>query len=549
MAQISSTLTLADHLGASKARWAIGRMNYFVPAGLYALGNPTPNDPVVVTANYKMSYDSVRSSLVGRNAWMLVLETYGINVWCAAGKGTFGTEELVQRIAATNLASVVKHRRLILPILGAPGVAAYQVVRQSGFSVRYSTIRADDLPEYLDNGMKTTPAMQELTFSLRERLVLIPVEFVLVLKTLCIWGAVLFLAATLMYGLTAGISALVALIGAVLTGIALTPILLPWIPVRSFAVKGALTGLAWSIVFYFFANGTEWSPGVTIATFLALPAISAFYALNFTGCTNFTSRSGVKKEMRLGIPVIQPEKLRNPEAMLALRAWAPNLIVVAAFGQILRADVLELPKWGCINIHGSLLPRGRGAAPIQAAILAGDQQTGITIMKMDPGVDTGPMLSQRAIPISPEDTAGTLFEKLAPIGAELLLETLSRYLSRELQPQPQPAEGITYAPMLKKEDGRLDFTQPAAALERRVRAFTPWPGSWFEWNGAPLKVVRAHVSEKNGPGAGDRLIFEGYPAIGTGAGILVLEEIQPAGKKSMPGKAFLAGTREWENHE
>ncbi len=253
--------------------------------------------------------------------------------------------------------------------------------------------------------------------------------------------------------------------------------------------------------------------------------------------------------LRLGIPVIQPEKLRNPEAMPALRAWAPDLIVVAAFGQILRPEVLDLPKWGCINIHGSLLPRGRGAAPIQAAVLAGDQQTGITIMKMDPGVDTGPMLSQRAIPISPEDTAGTLFEKLAPIGAELLLETLPRYLSGELASQPQPADGVTYAPMLKKEDGRLDFTRPAAALERRVRAFNPWPGSWFEWNGAPLKVLRARVSEKNGPGAGDRLIFEGYPAIGTGAGILVLEEIQPAGKKIMNGKAFLAGMREWENHE
>jgi methionyl-tRNA formyltransferase len=253
--------------------------------------------------------------------------------------------------------------------------------------------------------------------------------------------------------------------------------------------------------------------------------------------------------LRLGIPVIQPEKLRNPEAMLPLQAWAPDLIVVAAFGQILRPDVLSLPKWGCINIHGSLLPRGRGAAPIQAAILAGDQETGITIMKMDPGVDTGPILSQRAIPISPEDTVGTLFEKLAPIGAELLLATLPRYFSGELQPQPQPAEGITYVPVLKKEDGRLDFTQPAAALERRVRAFNPWPGTWFEWNGALVKVLRARVSEETGPSAGHRLIFEGYPAIGTGAGILILDEIQPAGKKSMPGKAFLTGARNWEHHE
>jgi len=250
--------------------------------------------------------------------------------------------------------------------------------------------------------------------------------------------------------------------------------------------------------------------------------------------------------LRLGIPVIQPEKLRSPEAMTQLRHWAPDLIVVAAFGQILRPEVLDLPKFGCINVHGSLLPRGRGAAPIQAAILAGDQETGITIMKMDPGVDTGPMLSQRAIPILSEDTAGTLFEKLAPIGAELLLETLPRYISGELQPQPQPTEGVTYVPMLKKEDGRLDFSQPAAALERRVRAFNPWPGTWFEWNGAALKVMRARVSAEIKPGAGQRLTLEGYPAIGTGAGVLILEEIQPAGKKLMTGKAFLSGGRDWE---
>ena len=253
--------------------------------------------------------------------------------------------------------------------------------------------------------------------------------------------------------------------------------------------------------------------------------------------------------LRLGIPVIQPEKLRNPEAMELLRTWAPDLIVVAAFGQILRPDVLDLPKYGCINIHGSLLPRGRGAAPIQASILTGDTETGITIMKMDPGVDTGPMLSQRAIPITPQDTAGTLFEKLAPLGAELLIETLPRYLSGDLQPQPQPAEGVTYVPMLKKEDGLLDFNQPAALLERRVRAFTPWPGTWFEWNEVPIKVLRARVGAEKSLDAGSRLIIEGYPAISTSEGIFILEEIQPAGKKRMSGKAFLAGARDWVDHD
>ncbi len=249
--------------------------------------------------------------------------------------------------------------------------------------------------------------------------------------------------------------------------------------------------------------------------------------------------------LRLDIPVIQPEKLRQPEAMEQLRAWSPDVIVVAAFGQILRPAVLDLPPFGCINVHGSLLPRWRGAAPIQAAILAGDKETGITIMKMDAGVDTGPILSQRALPIAPDETGGSLFEKMSALGAELLLETLPRYLSGELVPQLQLEQGATYAPMLKKEDGLLDFNQPAAALERRVRAMNPWPGAYFQWNGMPLKVLRARLGEGKSPGAGSRLRVRGEPGLGAGEGILVLEEVQPAGKKSMSGKAFLSGARDW----
>jgi methionyl-tRNA formyltransferase len=251
--------------------------------------------------------------------------------------------------------------------------------------------------------------------------------------------------------------------------------------------------------------------------------------------------------LRLGLPIMQPEKLRLSEAMLQLQAWAPDLIVVAAFGQILRPDVLDLPRYGCINVHGSLLPRGRGAAPIQASILAGDQETGITIMKMDPGVDTGPILSQRILPIAPDETSGTLFTKMAPLGAELLLETLPRYLSGELVPQPQPGLGATYAPMLKKEDGLLDFAQSAIALERRVRAMSPWPGAFFEWQGTPLKVLCSRVGRGRSPGVGSRLVEQGCPAVGTCEGILLLEEVKPAGKKSMPGKAFLSGVRNWES--
>ncbi len=248
----------------------------------------------------------------------------------------------------------------------------------------------------------------------------------------------------------------------------------------------------------------------------------------------------------LGVPVIQPEKLKQPEAMEQLRAWQPDLIVVAAFGQILKKDVLDLPRFGCVNVHASLLPRWRGAAPINAAILAGDEETGVTIMKMDVGLDTGPMLSMKRIRIEPDDTAGSLFEALSTLGADLLIETLPGYMDGKLTLQPQPDEGATYAPMLKKEDGRLDFTKSAVELARRVRAMNPWPGAWFEWDGNLLKVGRAAVGKGKGGKGGDRLIVEGSPAVVCGEGILILEEIQPPGKKIMPGKAFLSGTRDWD---
>lgn len=248
--------------------------------------------------------------------------------------------------------------------------------------------------------------------------------------------------------------------------------------------------------------------------------------------------------LELGIAVMQPEKLRLPEAMEQLRAWAPELIVVAAFGQILRKDVLQLPRYGCINVHASLLPRWRGAAPINAAILHGDEETGVTIMQMDVGLDTGPMLSQRSIRLTPEDTAGSVFERLSTLGAELLTETLPDYLSGRLTPVPQPEEGMTYAPMLKKEEGQLDFNHDVRELERRVRAFNPWPGAFMDFDGAPLKVHRARA-EAGEASMGQRLVVQNQPAIAAGGGILILEEVQPAGKKSMSGKSFLAGARNW----
>jgi methionyl-tRNA formyltransferase len=288
----------------------------------------------------------------------------------------------------------------------------------------------------------------------------------------------------------------------------------------------------------------------------ALPALKAlFQHYDVVGVVTQPDRaSGRGRELKpppvkllaqeLSIPVIQPEKLRQPEAMEQLRSWNPDLIVVAAFGQILRKDVLELPPHGCINVHASLLPRWRGAAPINAAILHGDEETGITIMKMDVGLDTGPILTQRSIRLTREDTAGSVFEKLSQLGADLLVETLPDYLSGKIQPVPQPEDGSTYAPMLKKEEGQLDFTHPAEELERRVRAFNPWPGAFMDFDGTLLKVHRAHV-EAGEAEVGQKLIYRDQPAVGAGNGLLVLDEVQPAGKKTMSGKAFLSGARQW----
>ena len=248
--------------------------------------------------------------------------------------------------------------------------------------------------------------------------------------------------------------------------------------------------------------------------------------------------------LELGIPVMQPEKLRAPDAMQQLVSWKPDLIVVAAFGQILKRDVLELPRFGCLNVHASLLPRWRGAAPINAAILHGDEETGVTIMQMDVGLDTGPMLAKRSLRLSADDTAGSVTEALSHLGARLLIETLPEYLSGNITPQPQPAEGATYAPMLKKEQGRLDFTRDVNDLERQVRAFNPWPGAFMDYEGGLLKVHRAHV-EGGATSAGQRLVHRGQPAVGARDGLLILDEVQPAGKKPMSGKSFLAGARQW----
>lgn len=296
-------------------------MSYLVPPGLYAIGSPGPEDPVVVTANYKMSYDLVRREFSGRSVWLLVLETFGINVWCAAGKGTFGTDELVRRVEKVGLATVVTHRTLILPILGAPGVAAHQVARRSGFQVRYATIRAADLPEYLDNGMVTTPDMRRLTFTTRERLALTPIELVTTGKWVVPFVVLLVVLSALSGGLLSFstlVSSLVLLVGTVLTGAVAAPVLLPWLPSKSFAVKGAVAGCCWAVLFIGVGRGTTgWLDAMALV--LTVPAVTAFLTLNFTGSTPFTSRSGVKTEMRLGLPVMAVSLLAGIFLWIAAR--------------------------------------------------------------------------------------------------------------------------------------------------------------------------------------------------------------------------------------
>lgn len=245
------------------------------------------------------------------------------------------------------------------------------------------------------------------------------------------------------------------------------------------------------------------------------------------------------------IECIQPSKLKEPGVFEQLVQWNPDAIIVVAFGQILRQNVLDLPKFGCVNVHASLLPRWRGAAPIQAAILNGDQQTGITIMKLDPGVDTGPILKQESITIQDHETTESLSKKLSEIGAHLLIDTLYEYFSGNIVAVPQPENGIMYAPMLQKDNGVLDFSRSAIELDRQVRAFFPWPGTYLVVSDDRIKVISASVIGNQNYHSGERGVVEGYPVVGTPLGALKLETVQPSGKKPMTGKNFLNGFHSW----
>ena len=307
--RVKTKLEARDVLGRWKMRWGMGRDRYRIEPGLYAAGNPNADSPVLVTTNYKMTFDVLRGQLSELDAWILVLETHGVNVWCAAGKGTFGTDQVVERVKTTRLEKVVSHRKLLLPQLGAPGVSAHRVRKECGFSVVYGPVRARDVRRFLADGMKASPEMRRVEFPVTERLALGPVELVMMLKKPT---AIVALAAFVLGGIGPevfsvvdawhrGLGALGVWLTGLLAGAVATPALLPWIPGRAFAAKGSLVGAlvaAWAAMQYWEVLG----PLQGVALLLALPAVSSYVAMNFTGATTFTSPSGVEKEMRGAIP-------------------------------------------------------------------------------------------------------------------------------------------------------------------------------------------------------------------------------------------------------
>jgi len=308
--RVKTTLDESDRLGTFLARIGIGRNDYKIAPGLYAVGTPGSASPVLVTANYKLSFDHLRSRLTATDAWILVLDTRGINVWCAAGKGTFGTEELVRRVETAQLSKVVTHRRLILPQLGAVGVSAHKVRKGCGFEVVWGPIQARDLEAFLKAGLKADESMRRVTFTVDQRLVLVPVEITLLRKYL-LWAlAAIFVLSGIgphLFSVSAawhrGLLSAAACLSGILAGCVLVPAFLPWIPGRAFSLKGALMGLAAGLLMVALTAASphvSFWPGISLV--LIAVTIGSFLAMNFTGSTPFTSPSGVEKEMRRAIP-------------------------------------------------------------------------------------------------------------------------------------------------------------------------------------------------------------------------------------------------------
>ncbi|MHB8867205.1 MAG: mercury methylation corrinoid protein HgcA [Thermoleophilia bacterium] len=306
--QVATHLTAADILGRWRVRLGVRRSDYRVAPGLYAVGAPGLESPVLVTANYKLSFDALRSNLPGMDAWLLVLDTKGVNVWCAAGRGTFGTDELVRRIEAVGLMHVVSHRTVVVPQLGAPGVAAHEVRGRSGFRVAYGPVRAVDIPAFLHSGLRATPEMRRVSFTVKERLAVTGVEIVRALRVV----VPLAVAAVLVAALLTGVGVVGASWGwlavaapfaaALVAGLVAVPALLPWIPGRAFASKGAVVGAVAAGLALLVVRG-RLSPVVMLAALVGATALTSYLAVSFTGSTTFTSPSGVEKEMRRAIPV------------------------------------------------------------------------------------------------------------------------------------------------------------------------------------------------------------------------------------------------------
>jgi methionyl-tRNA formyltransferase len=248
-----------------------------------------------------------------------------------------------------------------------------------------------------------------------------------------------------------------------------------------------------------------------------------------------------------GLLVLQPKNLKEPTIQNRIKGLNPDVIVVAAYGKILPKHILEIPENGCVNVHASLLPRWRGASPIQSAILNGDEITGVTIMLMNEGMDTGDVLRQSNIDIEKDDTAKDLSEKLSNLGAKLLIDTMMEYLSGKISPTPQDDQQATYSRILRKKDGLVDFDDDAELITRKIRAFNPWPVCYFVWKNQKIRIYRADVSLSQSLKPGERDVLKKYPAIGTKTSDLIIKEIQPPGRQVMSGREFLNGARDWNS--
>lgn len=325
--QVAAVWSGLDVWQTIKVRWNLGRMNYTVEPGLYAVGLPDGDSNVFVSANFKLSFDHVRKALNGLNAWILVIDTKGVNVWCAAGKGTFGTREIIDRIRIHALLNIVNHRNIIVPQLGAPGISAHEIKEKSGFKVIFGPVRAEDIKAFVASGKKATADMRKVEFPLWERMKLIPVEITYGKYYMLLIPAVFFILAGLnLHGYSVdrawehGGRAVINLFAAYVSGCVLTPILLPWIPFKRFSLKGLLIGWLFATLLLF-CNTLGTNVFEIISWYLIMGAISSFMAMNFTGSSTFTSISGVQKEMKLALP------MQIAAAALGLIGWIITLFI------------------------------------------------------------------------------------------------------------------------------------------------------------------------------------------------------------------------------